>query len=306
MLLSSALIRSAAVVALLALTAITTRHDVDRAAYEKLAAQPSFAATAQVTCARKSIGTGVLVANRWVLTAAHLFEISDVVRFDTLRTPQGHRFVALRHIYERPDDKPERYAVEVGGRRYTVRRIISHPLYYDSLTRAEGDLALVELTQRVPDVKPAAWNTLPNELGAEVIAVGYGMVCRADQPDKLHSPRRPLAAQNVVDSVGDFKHQGMPTLLFADLDDPRGMAPNRLGRAEARPLEGTPNGGDSGSPLFRLRTGRWEVIGIYRGESDDVLALSDQLERYGYYGQLNEWTRVAPFAEWIKQEIARP
>ena len=82
-------------------------------------------------------GAGTLVADRWLLTAAH-----------TARNiPPDHR-------------------VPVGGRERRIAGVVAHP---DGI-----DLALVELDRSVDGVEPLALNDRLDEVGAEALLLGRG------------------------------------------------------------------------------------------------------------------------------------
>jgi Trypsin len=82
-------------------------------------------------------GAGTLIADRWLLTAAH-----------TARSiPPGHR-------------------VAVGGRGRRIVGVVFHP---DGI-----DLALVELSGPVEGVRPLALHERPDEVGAEALLLGRG------------------------------------------------------------------------------------------------------------------------------------
>ena len=83
-------------------------------------------------------GAGTLVAERWILTAAHT----------AANIPPHHRFA-------------------LGGRTVGVARVVEHP--------AEGvDLALVELDRAVEDISPVGLYDAAGEVGQQVILLGRG------------------------------------------------------------------------------------------------------------------------------------
>ncbi|MDI6779965.1 MAG: hypothetical protein QME25_07230, partial [Bacteroidota bacterium] len=60
-----------------------------------------------------------------------------------------------------------------------------------------------------------------------------------------------------------------------------------------------PSGGDSGGGIFREKNSKLELIGINSGGGVDL----NTLLKSGYYCQINSWTRISVFYEWIEQNI---
>ena len=145
--------------------AIVVRHDRDEAAYRARAA--AYPAAAQVL----PDGAGVLVAPRWVLTAAH------VARGVSRRTPR----------------------VVVGEREIAIDWIVLHPEWRDM---GAHDIALMRLVTPVDDIAPAQPYTGDDEVGVMVTFVGNG-----DFGDGQTGPRERdgvrRAATNRVEAVDD-------------------------------------------------------------------------------------------------------
>jgi len=145
--------------------AILTRADRDDEEYRELAGR--YPATLSLGAAG---GGGVLIAPRWVLTAAH--------RAAPLRAPKA--------------------ALAIGGRPHEIQEVFVHP---DWTPGGEADLALVFLRAPVAGVEPAAIYRLADEAGEAARIVGLGATGRIGEAARK-SDGQPRAAINTVDRVG--------------------------------------------------------------------------------------------------------
>lgn len=272
------------------------RHDVDEKAYLKLAEQKQFDCVGRIYKDTTASGSCVLISDRFVLSAAHVFIDSDT-RPDTMEF-NGQTIVAYVTYNHRVTDVTEVYLV-FKGQKVKVKSLMLHPNYLDSLTKGSCDLALLELEQPLKIIQPAKLNKSLDELNSDVVGVGFGASGPADRPDLVDTHNKKIAGENVVDSIGGQLYLGYQTLLFCDFDHPTKKDCNKLGSSTPRPLEYICSGGDSGGGLFRKNNKDWELIGICSGSGVDI----EQLMKTGYYGQTMEWTRTSVFTKWIDKTM---
>jgi hypothetical protein len=106
--------------------------------------------------------SGVLIADNWVLTAAHCFDV-DTTAYGRVPAPENTVFyIGGLNAAHGPDD-----TAPAEGTLYEVEEIVIHPSY-DPATRA-NDMALVKLAGAVTEVDPAPWATvLPGAFNGEI------------------------------------------------------------------------------------------------------------------------------------------
>lgn len=274
------------------------RVDVASDKYIKLAKQSQFDCVGQIVVEGEEAGSGVLICENLVLSAAHVFILSDT-RPDTMEMA-GQKVIVFTPINEHPA-KPDQITFKLNGIDYKVKRITIHPAYLDTTTSGECDIALVELEQSVKGISPAIINNKFNELNNEVVGVGFGLMSKANDSEPSKELKQKNAGQNVIDSIGGWKLNGVPTLLLCDFDAPDRKDCNKMGSPKPLPLEYVCSGGDSGGGLFIKRESKWVLVGICSGSPVDI----NQLMKTGYYGSVMNWTRVSAFTDWIEESIGQ-
>lgn len=272
------------------------RHDVDEESYLQLAQQKQFDCVGQVYIDTAMSGSCVLIRERFVLSAAHVF-IEHETRMDTVEMG-GRKVIVNTPINKKLVDVSQLF-VQIKGEKLSVKKISLHPNYLDSLTQGSCDIALLELEQPLIEISSAPLSVSFDELESRVVGVGFGASGVADKPQTVKAFRKKIAGENVVDSLAGKDYLGLKTLLVCDFDHPTRTDCNKTGSPIPRPLEYSCSGGDSGGGLFKKNGERWELIGICGGNQINV----PQLMKTGYYGQTMEWTRVSVFATWITEQM---
>lgn len=246
------------------------RHDTDIENYRELGRQPEFNSVGRysITEIIEDYATGVLIAPRWVLTAAHFAEDSSVWLF--------------------------------GDTYYQTKRIVRHPnlsqLPADRQSQWDGwDIALIELDSPVVNVKPAVRYRERSELGATITKIGYGFIGNGLEGMKSPSTQERLGGQNIIDTIGGLINDidlG-PDVLVCDFDSPDTDEYNHLGSSAPLELEIGGSKGDSGGGVFIEHNGEWQLAGIVSG------ALNREIK----YGSLMAIARVSSANTWIDSVI---
>jgi secreted trypsin-like serine protease len=264
--------------------------------HKQLAHKKEFDCVGQIFMDDESIGSCVLVNQRFVLTAAHVCFDSET-RKDTVHI-NGH--TEIHYVpYQEKQVPPSELVIVFGKTRMKATRIILHPSNTDSISQNGFDLALIELEKPIRSILPASINSKTNELNAHVTGVGFGASGVANKPQSVSLKDEKMAGENVVDSIGGQIWNGNETTLFCDFDHPTRTGCNKMGSAIPQPLEYTCSGGDSGGGLFRKKGSRFELIGICSGMITNLA----QFKKTGYYGQIMEWTRISVFSKWIADNL---
>lgn len=166
----------------------------------------------------------------------------------------------------------------VGGAKVKVKKRYVHP---DHKPGVSHDIALIELDARGSNIKPALLYEGNNEKGKIITFIGAG-----DAGNGLEGVTIPhyenngvlRKAQNTVETA-----EG-PLLVFKFHQG-----------EEALPLEGIGGGGDSGGPAFIKNGDDYLVLGVSsRGEFGSTI---------GMYGNLEYYSRVSYFNDWINDVI---
>src|SRR5258708_6764882 len=160
-------------------SAILIRPDRDDAEYLELANKYPAAVLLNAPD-----GEGVLIAPRWILTAAH-------------------RVKALQEMNPVP-------RIAIGGREYEVASFHPHPDWRKGDSRS--DIGLLQLKRAVTDVEPAALYREQDEGGKTVILVAHGSTGKigGEPPAKERWGREKRAAINTGD-------RGSPAGLGAEI-----------------------------------------------------------------------------------------
>ena len=285
------------------------RLDVPSSTYEDLGANrepylvgegyPDFSTTVAIS----NFGSGVIIGERWVLTAGHV-----VLDEEYGEEQAGAWVVSVGSDRDNPDST------------YDVKEIHIHPGWRADHSN-DGleygiDIALIELTSSIEGVTPAPWANYTELddglLDSLIYSSGFGDYSeKLDDGNGDYSQRR--AWKNTLDRLSDdldppvdYSHDDVwqGGWVVYDFDSPDGyynsLADGEnsggefsyVGEGDSSPesldLEGTSVPGDSGGPTYLKINGEWTVIGLTSHGSTD-----------GYYGDLALNTRVSSHAGWI-------
>ncbi len=327
---------AAAFLAAPALHAIGMRHDVDENEYLALGANsdgyepgrvPDFTAVAAIGVNNRRggfdvMGSGTLVGDQWVLTAAHVilapkrsrhdFEPNLKVRFgiSTRQDFQEYRVVGITTALPVSKLRP----LLGPAWRYTERQIV-HAEFHD--------VALLKLERPVEGITPIPWDESgENLVGQMVYIAGFGDAGPGDDPREANWTPAELrrAAENVIDrDIRQNPISGQPSggVLLFDFDNGQ-ESRNSLngksrvwerifgkGRSSPAPtkLEGASYPGDSGGPALAKVKGRWRLVGVSgygTGFPPDRRRTSIQ------YGDILVYARANSIAGWLRNIVGPP
>lgn len=210
-------------------------------------------------------GSGVIIGDRWVLTAGHI-SVGKA----------GGTF-------------------EVGGASYLITSTQTHPAF--SFGTLESDIGLLFLASAVIGVPPAVMVDLADSaslIGQEATWVGHGLGGTGRTGEQVPPDFR--AFTNVIDVVGTVPappYTPPSTAFVSDFDRPGGGSNAPLSDGEPTRLEGGLAAGDSGGGVFWTPGGAPYLIGLNSYQAAFTSIPS------GAYGTINGATNLDLFLPWI-------
>lgn len=249
-----------------AVGAVVIRDDVDDARYQIDASV--FPALADMP----GEGHGVLIAPRWVVTAAHAAPMEGMGA-----------------------------VIAINGKAYGVERVFLHPGYrrmpealgkeamatgsaskIHAFLAASDDIALIKLATPVSDVSSVALYRDAAEVTQVAVLIGKGATGNGAVglvPGGSHRTtlRR---AYNAITG-------GNERYLWYRFDPP----------PQGLPLEGVLGNGDSGGPLVIDDRGTWQLVGL----GSWITAVPEHALEAGFYGQVVYNVRVSRYIGWIER-----
>lgn len=244
-----------------AVGAVVIRADIDDARYRI----PADAIPALADLPGE--GHGVLIAPKWVVTAAHAVSWQMSVNEVTI------------------GGKPRKVAkiIKYPGYKKLPDHLIKEALASGDFSKAwaflasSNDIALLELASPVTDVTPVSLYRGNKEVGMTVELVGKGATGNGTKGQDPHSPHRTVLRRAFNAIVGaDARY------VWYRFDAP----------PSALPLEGITGSGDSGGPLF-----------IGDGSSRQIVGLASWSKYPPGHPFLSKWAPGRPFVEGLYGEI---
>ncbi len=210
-------------------------------------------------------GSGVMLSDRWVLTAGHV--------------SKGKETGAI---------------FNVGGVNYTIANTITHPGYSTVGPSYSNDIGLLYLSTAVTGIGGAEmyrFDQPASILGREATYVGHGFTGTGLTGALATIELR--AFTNIIEFYGD--QYGLTTTSFvSDFDNPTGTSNRQDSDPVATRLEGAVAPGDSGGGVFVTVGGTRYLIGInsYSGAVSPATSNSK-------YGGLSGAVDLQQFYPWI-------
>ena len=216
-------------------------------------------------------GHGVLIAPRWVLTAAHAAPMEGMGATIAINgNAYGVERVFLHPGYRRMPEALGKEAMATGS-----------PSRIHAFLAASDDIALIKLAAPVTDATPVALYRGSAEVTQVAVLIGKGATgsgAVGQLPDAPHrtSLRR---AHNTITG-------GNQRYLWYRFDPP----------PQGLPLEGVLGSGDSGGPLVVNDHGTWQLVGL----GSWITAVPEHALEAGFYGQMVHNVRVSRYVDWIE------
>ncbi|POI34764.1 hypothetical protein CIB84_001485 [Bambusicola thoracicus] len=220
---------------------------------------------------RGELGSGSLLYDSWVLTAAHV--VAEQRNPSTLRIKLGIL---------------NRYSVH--SEEVHAVKIFIHKGYKNDLVNFDNDIALIKLEHKVPISTTISPICLPGKEGFHIKAndtvtvAGWGRTeTRSSSVVLLYTELMIINQKECADAYANKSHNGNPLVITENM---LCAGAEEGGRDACH--------GDSGGPLVVLdaQTRKWFVIGIVSWALDCAVA-----------GQYGVYTRVMNYMPWIESTI---
>ena len=243
---------------------VIVRGDVDDSKYR--INQAEFPALADMP----GEGHGVLIAPKWVVTAAHAAPMEGMGAEVTVN---GSAYKVARVFtnpgYKRMPDALGQEALKSGS-----------PSKIHAFLAKSDDIALIELTSPVVNVTPVVLYRGSDEVTKVGMLVGKGASGNGNDGQIASASHRGVLrrAYNAITGGND-------RYLWYRFDPP----------GQGLPLEGTLGAGDSGGPLVVQSEGVWQLVGL----GSWIAAVPEHALEAGFYGQMVYNVRISRYVSWI-------
>lgn len=249
-------------------SAIVIRDDVEDSKYR---ITPSdFPALADMP----GEGHGVLIAPRWVVTAAHAVTWQSEIRQVTVNgVARDVEELVIHPGYKKPPQVLLDQALATWD----------WTLFRAALAESD-DIALIKLATPVADVSPLPLNKVDRESNEIVVIIGKGATGNGHTGYQFSDPHRTelRRAQNRVTSAHG-------RWLCYSFDQP----------PDALPLEGGSGSGDSGGPVLMRSGSGWHLAGLTSWADPQ-----STVRVPGRYGQISCNVRMSHYAGWVESVIS--
>ena len=244
--------------------AIVIRDDVDDSKYRMPASE--FPALVDLP----GEGPGVLIAPRWVVTAAHAVTWQSEIRQVTINgVPRDVARLVVHPGYRKPPQALLDQALATWD--WTLFRV---------LLSSSDDIALLELAQPVTDVAPVAVDKDGDEYGRVVEIIGKGATgngVTGYEFSDSHRTELRRAYNRVTSADGRW--------FCYVFDKP----------SNALPLEGGSGSGDSGGPVLVQAGTDWRLAGLTSWSDPQ-----STIRKPGRYDQITCNVRLSHYRDWIE------
>lgn len=161
----------------------------------------------------------------------------------------------------------------------------------------KGDIALYRLRYPALNGAPLPLYTGSSEVGQVGFIVGFGTT-GTGRSGGVNYDGLPRAGQNMIDLASSTQFHGVEVgnerILAIDFDSPDAKS-SACGSPNPLQAEYSTSFGDSGGPLLVYSGGRFRIAGITSG------GLPKPGRNASSYGELATFTRVSPYANWIRR-----
>ncbi|QKW56779.1 trypsin-like serine protease [Stenotrophomonas sp. NA06056] len=248
--------------------AVVIRDDVEDASYRIDGS--AFPALADMP----GEGHGVLIAPRWVVTAAHAAPMEGM----------GARITINGNAYD-----VERVVLHPGYRRMPAALgqealATGNPSRIHAFLATSDDIALIRLATPVNDVGPVPLYRGAAEVTQIAALIGKGATGNGAVGQLPDAPHRTSLRRAYNAITG-----GNERYLWYRFDPP----------PQGLPLEGVLGNGDSGGPLVVNDHGTWQLVGL----GSWITAVPEHALEAGFYGQVVHNVRVSRYIDWIENVV---
>ena len=257
--------------------AMIVRHDVDPDFY--LANETEYPAVfpVRINDKRKEC-VATLIDPKWAITAGHCTVLVDLSNKKPYQVLINKKYYDVKSVHIHPEFG------EVKGVRDENGKLIDIILNPKNMSY---DVALIELSKAVDDVKPIDLYTKKDEINKEILMLGWGDYANGKigtLRDEAINDGQFRKAYNLIEGIDD-------NYLTFSFDYPKS--------ANIHKLEGVNGPGDSGGPALIEKDNKTYIAGVssrgyYLNEGADYVA-------EGKYGWVENYVRISTTISWLRK-----